>query len=59
MMQMFAHNSMKMKEKGLLVYKKIGGNRNDFPLSEPTGSSIEHLNEILKLYEKLLKNAVL
>ncbi|MFS0491958.1 recombinase family protein [Leadbetterella byssophila] len=31
MMQMFAHNSLKMKEKGLHIYKKIGGNRNDFP----------------------------
>jgi hypothetical protein len=38
MMQMFAHNSLKMKEKGLLIYKKIGGNRNDFPLSDPTGN---------------------
>jgi site-specific DNA recombinase len=38
MMQMFAHNSLKMKEKGLLIYKKIGENRNDFPLSDPTGN---------------------
>lgn len=47
-----------MKDKGLLIYKKIGGIRNEFPLSDPTGSSIEHLARIVEYLERLNMKSV-
>jgi site-specific DNA recombinase len=59
MLNIFSHNHLKMKEKGYLIYKKIGGFREEIPLSEPTGSSIEHLDRILAFFEGLKRNAVM
>jgi site-specific DNA recombinase len=38
MLNIFSHNHLKMREKGYLIYEKIGGFREEIPLSDPTGN---------------------
>lgn len=42
-----------MKEKGLLIDKKIGGIRNEFPLSEGRGIAIEPLIPFLYFLDNI------